>query len=116
MVETYTLIVTVVLASWLPITLKEHRTPGLSRIECKLMAIDVKPPNRAKCIPSDEPELERDQKPLFDGPTRVRARYADNPYAVICPIAGPCWKNGEPTDATGNPMTDYFPNYKRPDR
>lgn len=33
---------------------------------------------------------------------------------VICPFFGPCWKDGEPTDAAGVPITHYFPNYKHP--
>lgn len=49
MIETYTLVV------WLSWgwgwATHEKRTPGLSRVECKLMALDVKWPKRGRCDP-----------------------------------------------------------------
>jgi hypothetical protein len=55
---------TLVIWWWVGMTTQEHRTQGLTEIDCKLMAAEVKAPKMAKCVREDIPSP--DEVPLPD--------------------------------------------------
>lgn len=84
--ETFTLVIMWSVGSWWAgSTPQEHRTPGFTESECKRMAAGVVKPKQAKCVRGDASE-------------------EDRKYPVICPYLPPCWRNGRPLDAAGNPL------------
>ena len=76
--ETFTLVIW-----WLVGTaIQDHRTPGLTEIDCKVMAAGVQAPNLARC----EPE----RSPLCPG---YSCRPMDK-QPVICNSGGGCYQGG----------------------
>jgi hypothetical protein len=82
--ETFTLVIaTAVIGGWFTPHEELVHLPKYTRHECEKLAAAVPPPRAAKCVQE---------------PPRPR-------MPVICPFFPPCWRDGRPVDAVGNPSS-----------